>query len=248
VSCFSQEYNEEALMLLDREELAQWLTYRNVPFPPAMTLNELRAVAKDKIADPRKLKPKLYRDWGAAWSVEYERWYYINKLTSVTTWEAPSGPATDADGKIRKWAGITLSNPVIPEKKVRHDKSARRDKSTGSGGAQDEHSLAAEEESEGPISINAASLQRLAKALSMDMAEKIVTERKTRLFASSQDAGALPLLQCVRFGTFLTLSYVRAGCRVACKSARQNENGCTCAAHDHFSDGKKQEGTPSSFF
>ena len=48
------------------------------------------------LRNPRQRKPVLPAFWDCEWSSEYDRWYYVNEKTNVTTWEVPTKPAEGA--------------------------------------------------------------------------------------------------------------------------------------------------------
>ena len=44
--------------------------------------------------------PRLYDGWGAEWSAQHERWYFVNNHTQETTWDKPTGPAPGVESKV----------------------------------------------------------------------------------------------------------------------------------------------------
>eukprot|EP01045_Picozoa_sp_COSAG04_P010156 COSAG04_NODE_614_length_11938_cov_3.550384_10_plen_117_part_00 len=57
------------------------------------------------LRNPRQRKPVLPAFWDCEWSSEYDRWYYVNEKTNVTTWEVPTKPAEGPAEKAKLAAG-----------------------------------------------------------------------------------------------------------------------------------------------
>eukprot|EP01048_Picozoa_sp_COSAG05_P027066 COSAG05_NODE_7712_length_777_cov_0.941003_2_plen_197_part_01 len=183
-----QEYTEESLEKLDLEELQQWVTYRSPAYERSNASwgdhEKLLAVAVEIAqSDESQGPPPLPPDWGAEWSSQYSRYYFINCLTNDTQWEVPTAPA--------RLRSVVCSNPgAVGDGSEAGD----GDQAAHSGGiagddadAEDDVDLA----SLVPVDINDAPMERLCKALSLEMAEKIISERQANgPFTSSANACA----------------------------------------------------------
>lgn len=137
------------------------------------------------LRNPRQRKPVLPAFWDCEWSSEYDRWYYVNEKTNVTTWEVPTKPAEGPAEKAKLEAGTaadrgTHSPPPVLLCALGNPQRARGETAVALG-------VCAET---GPVSINHVTEGRLAHVLSTNMADAIVKARDQGPFASLADCSA----------------------------------------------------------
>ena len=136
------------------------------------------AAGRHIVAPPPPI-PRLYDGWGAEWSAQHERWYFVNNHTQETTWDKPTGPAPGVESKVA-CSEETGDNNAAKEKGPMASQSEQTDLSRQSQSR----------ETFTKVSINVAPIDRLASVLSLEMAEKIVEERNKRPIQSIVDASA----------------------------------------------------------
>ena len=138
------------------------------------------------LRNPRQRKPVLPAFWDCEWSSEYDRWYYVNEKTNVTTWEVPTKPAEGPAEKAKLAAGAAADRGTqcspLPVLLCALDnlERARAETVVALG-------VCAET---GPVSINHVTEGRLAHVLSTNMADAIVKARDQGPFASLADCSA----------------------------------------------------------
>ena len=137
------------------------------------------------LRNPRQRKPVLPAFWDCEWSSEYDRWYYVNEKTNVTTWEVPTKPAEGPAEKAKLAAGAAAdrgTHSPLPVLLCALDnlERARAETVVALG-------VCAET---GPVSINHVTEGRLAHVLSTNMADAIVKARDQGPFASLADCSA----------------------------------------------------------
>ena len=137
------------------------------------------------LRNPRQRKPVLPAFWDCEWSSEYDRWYYVNEKTNVTTWEVPTKPAEGPAEKAKPGAGAAAdrgTHSPLPVLLCALDNLER-------ARAETVVALGACAET-GPVSINHVTEGRLAHVLSTNMADAIVKAREQGPFASLADCSA----------------------------------------------------------